>query len=201
MVDNLAVSGLAEDLLSYDIALYPLGESSAFHTQNDPKNPFERENAIERKGRVDVRCELKILHMGISRMTVTMNEAEVVMQFGSHQIGPQDPEVYAMYPDGFFQLQSTQQREQVTQGAGINISGVAGVQLGGDFKLEKVIDRVTTDTTRVRASMDLNGRIWGAKNSASWNFMENATVKSGVIPHLRSAILLKRDDRNQFQAQ
>ena len=117
----------AEDLSAREISVYPEGDPAAFHVQNDPDQPFQRDNIIERKGRVDIRCEHKdIMHgfysddnddlcslivlkfqfcpNGVARR---IKEAHVVVKFAAIQNGKPDPEVIAMYPDGNFCVQPT----------------------------------------------------------------------------------------------
>ena len=42
---------------AFNIQLAPSGDQgSGFHTQNDPKSPYQRERVLERPGAVDIRC-------------------------------------------------------------------------------------------------------------------------------------------------
>jgi len=203
-----------------DLPIFEEATESAFHTRNDPHQPFERENVIERKGRVDVRCEMKDIAHGYysndndapcsllvlefrfapNGIAHRIKEAHVVVKFAAMQKGQADPEVSAMYPEGDFCLEATHQREERVRGAGLNVGGGFGLQAGGDVRLEKTTERLATDTTRVRASIDLRGRNWGPKNSASFTFLENKTAKTGVVSSLQAAILLKRRTMDQFKA-
>ena len=211
----------AEDLLPLEVPVYPAGDPAAFHTQNDPRQPFQRSNIVERKGPVDVRCEHKdIVHgylsedsndlcsMIVLRLRFSpsstgrrIKQAQVTLTFAAQQRGSEDPEVTAICPDGSFAVEPTQQHETLTRSGGLNIGGNAlGAQIGGDLKLEKVTERNTSDAASVRGSIDLVGRSWGPKNSVSWTFLENPTTRSGVITCMQGAILLRRDSMETFTA-
>ena len=213
----------AEDLAPTQLSVYPEGQPAAFHTQNDPRQPYQRDNIIERKGRVDVRCEHKdIIHgyfsnesgepcslivlefrfspNGVARR---IREARVFIKFAalSPQRGEPDPEVAAIYPDGTFRVEPTQQHETVAQGGGIRLTGgVTGAEIGGELKTEKTSERDVSGATTVKGSIDLRGRNWGEKNSASWTLLENATAKTGVVTSMQAANLLKRGDLEHFKA-
>lgn len=209
-----------EDLSVFNISLYPAGDSSSFHTRNDPDAPFQRDNIIERKGKVDVRCEHKdIVHgyysgsgdpctllvfefqfspSGIARR---IKQANIVIQFSAMERGGRDPLVEAMYPKGTFRVHPTTQHETLARGGRIKMGGgFAGIHISGELRAEKAIDRDTMDATMVRGSVDLRGRTWGHKNSVSWTLWENASAKTGVVTTMQAAVRLKRRDMKHFKA-
>lgn len=220
---------VAEDLEPLEIAAFFEGDEGdedakgRFHIQNNPKDPYQRDNIIERQGRVDVRCEHKDIVHGFFSDTVDdpctlivlafrfqpnglarrIKQGNVVIKFASMAQGGDDPEVLAVWPDGQFSFHPTKQHETVVQGGGISISAGAdavGLSLGGELKKEHTIERDTADATWLRGSIDLRGRNWGPKNSVSWTLWENRTAQTGVLPSMPAAILLRRGDMQPFKA-
>jgi len=211
----------AEDLGEVDVSAYLDAGEGQFHTQNDPNAPWQRDNIIERKGRVDVRCEHKDIVHGYFSDAVDdactlivlvfrfdpnglgrrIKEAAVTMVFSAMAGDDDHPEVLAMHPDGNFAIVPTTQHETRTKGGGVTIGGgVAGLSLGAHLTLERTIECDTTDAARVRGSIDLRNRNWGRKNSVSWTLWENRTAKTGVLPAMTAAILLRRSDMRPFKA-
>ncbi|KAK0727788.1 hypothetical protein B0T26DRAFT_637089 [Lasiosphaeria miniovina] len=196
----------------------PEAEPSGFHTRNDPSNPFQRDNIIDRnKGHIiiqsehvdvahgfmsedsDDACSLVVVAFrfdpnGVARR---IKEAQIVITFAALERGKEDPEVVGMEPNGTLFIEPTVQHETNTVGGAIKASGA-----GAEIKLlgSHTVERDTTDSARVRGSIDLRNRKWGGKNSVSWSLLENATAKSGVVTRLQAAILLKRRDTAHFKA-
>ncbi|KAK0720172.1 hypothetical protein B0H67DRAFT_468483, partial [Lasiosphaeris hirsuta] len=189
--------------------------------QNDPNNPYQRDNIIERKGRVDIRCEHKAIVHGFysddvddlctlivlgfrfdpNSVARRIKEAHVVVKFAAMDKNTPDPEVLDMYPNGQFSFAPSTHQETLVRGGGVSVGGIAaGVPVGGELKLEHTIERDISDAAGVRGSIDLRGRNWGAKNSVSWTLWENKSAKTGVLPSMPAAILLKRRDMRQFKA-
>ena len=202
--------------------LSPTGDAgSAFHTQNDPSNPYQRTNIIERKGAVDVRCScLDIIHglfdsdgtafstllvlefrFDVRKRARRIASVDITLEFDSIQPDAPAPEVYSIAPVGRLSLVQTTQQEHKKKSAGIklDVGAVLGLDVGGSLQWEKGIDRDTMDATTVIGSIDLLGRNWGKPNCASWTLLENKTTKTGVPQSMRVALLLKRKDENSFQ--
>lgn len=213
----------AEDLTNDTVDLFAEGDAAGFHTQNDPNDPYQRDNIIERKGRVRVSCEHKDIVHGFhsdenddyyslivlgfrfdpNGLARRIKEAHITVQFatmGNNTKAP-DPEVVAMYPNGNFLIEPTTQHETRVAGGGLNLGGGAfGVEVGGELKAERTIERDAEDATRIRGSIDLLGRNWGAKNSVSWGLWENESTKTGVVASLQAAILVRRRDEANFRS-
>ena len=211
----------AEDLPSTSFSVYPTGEQSAFHTQNDPSQPFQRDKVIERRDRVLVLCEHKdIIHgyhsdenrdphslivlgfrfspNGLARR---IREASVVIKFAAMRRGEPDPEVEAIHPDGNLRLEPTQQHVKVVRGGGVSLTGgVTGADIGAELRTEKTIESEVSDATTVEGAKGVRDRNWGKDNSASWTLWENATTETGVITSMQTAILLKRGDMELFKS-
>ena len=211
----------AEDCPELEVELYPSGSESSFHTQNDPNQPFEREDVIQRKGRVYISCEIKdVAHgyfsedsedlcsliviecrfepNGIARR---IKQADVNIRFSSMKMGRPDPEVFALQPEGGFSLEPTRQEEEISTSGALKVgSNGGGVQLGVELERAKAVKRDTFDVARLSGKRDRKGRNWGPKNAAAWTLLENPTAKSGVASNLRGAILVKRSDMEHFKA-
>ena len=210
----------AEDLTEIEVEMFPEGDRAAFHTQNDPDDPYQRGNIIERKGRIHVSCEHKDIVHGFHSDSVDsphtlivlrfrfdpngvarrIKEAHITVRFAAMDKQGADPEVVAMEPNGNFYIEPTTQHETSAKSGGLSLGGGAGVEVAGELKAERSIERDTSDATRVRGSVDLAGRNWGAKNSVSWGLWENQSQKTGVVPSLQAGILLKRRDMLRFRS-
>ncbi|KAI6080725.1 hypothetical protein F4821DRAFT_48906 [Hypoxylon rubiginosum] len=191
-------------------------DGSDFRTLNDPAAPLQRHNITERKGAIDIRCmSADVVHgymkAGEDPATLIVYEfqfdtrkkarriatVDIAFTFGSH--GGKEPEVVRVSPQGRSTLVPTTQTETITSGGSANAgANVFGADLGGDLMWEKAISRETNDATTIVGSVDLVGRNFGASNAASWTLMENKTVKTGVPAHLRTAILLSRQNEDEF---
>lgn len=210
----------AEDSPNFEIPIYPAGDAAGFHFKNDPNDPDQRDTLVQRKGRVNIGCEHKdIVHGYFSHtlddlytlivvkfrfdpngIAARIKEAHAVLKFAGMEIGKPDPEVVAMYPDDSYFVEATKQHEQVVRGAEANAGfGAAGAQAGATLKLEKTIDRETTDYARVIGSSEAT-RGFGKKNAISWDFFENPTAKTGIVTSLQGAVLLRRKNMERFKA-
>ncbi|KAI9793749.1 MAG: hypothetical protein M1833_000695 [Piccolia ochrophora] len=220
--DDLAEDG-DDDLPAFDLGLSPAGdEGSSFRTQNDPTAPLQRNNYIERKGAVDVRCScLDVIHGTFSadgaafatllvlqfrfdprKRARRFESADISLEFDGMKPGQTGPEVFAIAPAEKLSLLPTTQHEEVSQTAEAQLGGAApvgGVTGTGTLGWQKTVSRDTSDQTTVTGSIDLKGRNWGRSNCASWTLLENKTAKTGIPASIRTAILLKRDDEEPFQ--
>jgi hypothetical protein len=208
------------DLPSFGIQL-STGEPGNLHTQNDELHPWQRENVVERKGLVDVRCTIKdIVHGSYSAgsddpcslivvqfrfdrdgNSRRIKEARIWLTFSAIEKGNPDPEVAKAFPDRTFTVEPKTQIESSTIAGGANIGfNVLGAEVGGEFRREKTVDREATDATLVRGSIDTVGRNFGRPNAVSWTLLENKTDKTGVPASMQCAILLRREDDSKFQA-
>ncbi|KAL7764691.1 hypothetical protein ACKLNR_005836 [Fusarium oxysporum f. sp. zingiberi] len=210
-----------EEEVSFGISLAPRGEEgNEFHTQNDPLDPYQRENIIERKGAVDIRCSsVDIIHGlfdpdGDDLCTLLVLEfrfdprkrarriahVDIELRFSSIDHGAADPHVFAIAPNGNMRFAQTTQTETRTTGGDLYVgAGAAGVQLGSGLTYEREIAREMSYAASVTGSIDLRGRNYGKANCASWTLMENPETKAGVPVSMRTAILLKRRDESHFQ--
>ena len=211
----------AEDFPSIEIPIYPAGDASGLHFQNDPNDPYQRDTIIQRKGRVEIFCDHEAIIHGYSStdedavlctliifkirfepngIAARIKEAHAEFKFAAMEIGHPDPEVIAMEPNGDFSVEPTTEHEQVVKGVEANIGGgLAGTQIGGAVKLEKTVERERTNYARFKGSVKVL-RTYGKKNAVSWDFFENPLGKTGVVSSLRGAIMLKRRNMHPFKA-
>ncbi|KAI2922637.1 hypothetical protein CBS147320_7322 [Aspergillus niger] len=210
---------------TFDIGLSPTGDAgSAFHTQNDPSAPYQRENYIERKTAVDIRCScVDVVHGllspdGSSYATLIVlqfrfdprkrarriSQVDIELQFSGSEPGAADPEVYAIAPNEHLSVSRTSQTEttstegSLTLGAGTVVSNF--VDASSTVKYGHDISRELSYAATIVGSVDLRGRNYGKANCASWTLIENPATKAGVPAAMRAAILLKRKDEGNFQA-
>lgn len=209
-----------DDLPSFDIEMFPTGdEKSGFHTQNDPSSPYQRQNIIERKGTIDIRCSsvdvvhgmfddysyatLLVLQFRFDprKLARRIASANISLKFSSTTQVGRKPEVSAISLNNRYRMLETTQDEETTQGVHLQlgVSVLPGLQIGGGFKWEKTTKTDVTDATTVTGSIDLLGFNYGPKNCASWLLMENATRKTGIPALLRTGVLLRRLDNEPFQ--
>ncbi|KAJ4180390.1 hypothetical protein NW767_014395 [Fusarium falciforme] len=213
-----------EEQVSFGISLAPKGEEgSGLHTQNDPSKPYQRENIIERKSAVDIRCSsvdiihglftsegneqdvfctLLVLQFRFDRRKRArrISHVDIELRFAGSESGVADPEVFAIAPSGHLRFAHTTQTETTTTGGEVNLgAGGAGIEVGSALKFEREVTREMGYATSVTGSIDLRGRNYGKANCASWTLMENPETKTGVPISMKTAILLKRKDEGRFQ--
>ncbi len=178
-------------------------EDSTFRTQNDPSKPLQRNNIVERKGAVDVRCTaadvihgtlmpdgepatLLVYDFYFDPRKKARRIAEAHMSFifsATGGAGTPNPEVLKISPKGRMTLVPTTAKETTIKGGDVNAGGGAlGVTLGGSVKWEKSVEQETQDATMVVGTIDLVGRNFGASNAASWSLLENKSVETGCRP-------------------
>ncbi|KAH6715879.1 hypothetical protein BKA61DRAFT_602124 [Leptodontidium sp. MPI-SDFR-AT-0119] len=211
----------SDELPSFEVGLFPGGDDgSSFRTQNDPTEPLQRNNYIERHGAVDIRCScLDVIHGFFSADSETFATLIVLqfrfdsrkkarriqavttsLEFGGMKPGENGPEVFSISPVGSLSLVPTTQHEEVSRELGLDIGGgILGATATGRVGWKKTVSRDGNDQTTVTGSIDLKGRNWGKANCASWTLQENATTKTGVPTSMRTGILLKRKDEIPFQ--
>ncbi|VBB79466.1 Putative protein of unknown function [Podospora comata] len=213
----------AADSLSWNIALAPTGDSgSQFHTKNDPNKPLQRQNYVERKGAVDVRCSCAdVVHGFLSpdsdilctlivldfrfdsrKRARRIASVHIDLRFSSlDPNSPYQPEVRAISPDGNFTVAPTTQTESSTLSGNLGISATPGPAptLSAGISIDKSITRDMTYAATVVGAKSLRGRNFGQPNSASWTLLENPATETGVPVAMRAAVLLEREDEELFQ--
>ncbi|KAI1659490.1 hypothetical protein F4813DRAFT_353126 [Daldinia decipiens] len=208
------------DDASFDIYLDEVGdEGSGYHFRNDP-NPsrrYQRETVTERRGAVAIRCKSREVVHGFldpdSNEFATLlvydfsfnavkpgrriTAATISLNFGSSVQEEVAPRIHSLSPFGHFLMLPTIQQESTTRSNEINAGIQFGGELGGALKWEKVISRDTSDATTLNGSTACDD--FGNEIGVSWILHENRSTKTGIPSFLRTAILLKREDNNEFQ--
>jgi len=199
-------------------------EASTYRTQNDPSQPYQRSNVIERKGSVSIHCvAVDVVHGTLepegelatllvfdfqfdpNKRARRIVEAKMSFVFASTG-GDPAPAVLKIAPRGRMTVVPTQQTESTTRSAKAEAEaggGALGISLGAGLTWEKSVSRETSDATTVVGSIDLVGRNYGASNGVSWALIENRSVETGVPAHVRTAVLLQRAahaSSSEFQA-
>ena len=130
----------------FDIGLSKTGDlNSTFRTRNDPSEPWQRVNIIERKGSVDIRCSsLDVIHgdfctsrdlfatlivlqfrfdpRKVARRFLSVNINLEFKAMGFKEIGP---EVFAISPNGRMSLVPTTQHEDSKRNLNLQLGGAA----------------------------------------------------------------------------
>ncbi|KAG8677772.1 hypothetical protein FPOAC1_003800 [Fusarium poae] len=210
-----------EGNVSFGIPLTPQGDKgSGFHTQNDPNSPNQRENVIERKSAVDIRCStIDIIHGFFAsegkekdvfstllvlqfrfdprKQARRISHVDIELRFSGKD---RDPEVFALSPNSNLRIAPMKQTETTTTGGELNVSvGGAGANVGSALKRNREVQRETSYAASLVGSIDLRGRNYGKANCASWTLIENPETKAGVPVSMKTAVLLKRNDEDLFQ--
>ncbi|KAL6692897.1 hypothetical protein J3F84DRAFT_382649 [Trichoderma pleuroticola] len=188
-------------------------DSSNFHFENDPADPYERTNVIERRGLIHVRCNVRDIVHGQwgedSDVEATLlillfrfdpddlgrrvKIARIKLSFLGSSTDRPDPEVVRIWPNESYAILPTKRTETVCVGGkGSVTAGFAGFEVGAELSREKSVERELQSMGIVRGSADTEGRNFGLHNSASWTLMENPNTKNGVAASMQCAILLKR---------
>ncbi|KAJ5682968.1 hypothetical protein N7462_006133 [Penicillium macrosclerotiorum] len=210
----------AEDFPIFEFPIYPKGDEAGLRTKNDPNDPYQRQSIIQRRGRVDIRCEHKdVAHGYLSKdsddlstliviqfrfdpngIAARIKEAHATIKFAAMKKGSPDPEVIDMYPNGGFFVAPTVQDENITRTVGATMGAKAGgLEIRGQLKHQKTVNRNAQNFTFVRGSIDVM-RASGKPNAVRWDSIENPTTKTGVVWSLQGAILLKRETMEPFKA-
>ncbi|KAM0514886.1 hypothetical protein ACHAPE_006562 [Trichoderma viride] len=211
-----------ENATNFDFALFEQGDlESGFHLKNDPEAPYQRENVVQRKGAVYVKCTcVDIIHGQWGSEVPGSNATLLVLLFrfdplkrarriasasiefkffdikGRHR---QNPEVVDISFNDYFTILPTKRTESTTRSAeGTLGGGVLGAELSGTVRFEKRIDEETTDAARLIGSIDRLDATFGPCNAASWTLIENTTTKTGIPVAMRVGVLLKRRTDEDF---
>ena len=220
-IDYEEEAELDDDLPGFSLNLLDEEHAEAnFRFQNNPKDPWQRENVLERRGRVRIECKIRdIVHGfysgdgdgycslivfrfrfdpdGLSRR---IKVARIWVTFTAMDSQDTDPRVIKMYPDETYSIYPTKQKETTTTSGGANLgANILGGNIGGELKREKAVERDAIDRGTVRGSIDADDNNYGIPNGVSWTLMENATDHTGVPVSLQAAVLVGREGMSKFQ--
>lgn len=218
-VQGLEGLQLDEEVAGFDIAMFdtvaPRGEG--FHTKNDPRDPFQRREVIQRKGGVDIRCSIvDVAHGGMNpdsdfwatilvlqfrfdpqKRARRIAEATIELVFGALDNYDEMPEVEAISFDGNFSLDPCKQTETRTFSSETNLGFSHIVEASGKATWQSTVSRETTDKTTVIGGMLVVNNV-GPNRIAKWTLIENKSLKSGVPASLRVAVRVQRRNEAVF---
>ncbi|KAM0417015.1 hypothetical protein ACHAPT_012981 [Fusarium lateritium] len=208
-----------DDVELFDVGMFEGGsEGSGFHTKNNPRDPYQRSEVIQRTGHgVDIRCTLlDAIHGAMSedsdywatllvlqfrfdpqKRARRISEATIELLFDVSDPANNPPEVEAISFDGSYSFLPSKQSETVTRGGEGTVGVSYGADLGASVKWEKSVARETEDATRISGGkFVLNNTPPNRK--AKWTLLENKTLKTGVPASVRVAVRIKRRDDEVF---
>ncbi|KAK4862847.1 hypothetical protein LT330_002980 [Penicillium expansum] len=221
-IENYLSDEDSDDETSFGLTLEESGEDGGYHTQNDPKNPWQRQTITERRGPVDIRCKSReVIHGRLSpessdeweyatflvydfffnamqrfRRIASVN---ITFEFSSSEPGTPGPQIYAASPFGQYSMMEVEQEETyMREGeAKADVSPVTGANLGGSYKWSREISRTTTHDTRLIGNTITDK--YGREIGVNWALLENDETNTGVPSFMRTAILLKRQQNTDFE--
>lgn len=209
---------LDEDIDVFDVGMFESGsEGSGFHTKNNPKDPYQRQEVVQRTGSIDIRCSVLDVVHGVmdpdgdywatlmvlqfrfdpQKRMRRITEASLELLFGVTDPANELPEVEAISFDGSYSLLPSKQSESTTVGGQGTIGATQIVTASGTAKWEKTVTRETSDKTTVNGGRFVVDNI-PPNRIAKWTLLENATLKSGIPASLQVAVRIKRQDEALF---
>lgn len=192
---------LDEDIEVFNIAMFESGsEGSGFHTKNNPKDPYQRQEVVQRTGAIDIRCSILDVVHGVmdpeseywatvmvlqfrfdpQKRMRRITEASLELLFGVTDPANEFPEVEAISFDGSYSLLPSKQSES-----------------GGTANWERTVTRGTSDRTTVSGGRFVVDNI-PPNRIAKWTLLENTTLKSGIPASLEVAVRIQRQDEAIF---
>ncbi|KAK7414637.1 hypothetical protein QQX98_006494 [Neonectria punicea] len=207
------------DVDVFDVGMFQGGsEGSGFHTKNNPKDPYQRSEVIQRTDHgVDIRCTLvDSIHGAMSadsdfwatllvlqfrfdpqRRARRISEATIELRFDISDANNELPEVDAVSYDGNYSFLPTKQSESIVTGADGGIGVSYGADLSTSVKWEKTVARETEDATTVSGGKLVINNV-PPNRVAKWTLLENKTLKTGVPALIQVAVRIKRRDEAIF---
>lgn len=209
-----------DPLDSFEISLVPDEGEGGFHIKNPRAQPFQRSTIHQELGSVTVKCTQEDIIHGKWASDEEYYASLIVLafRFDSRRTGRRikwaritviffgatedddPPEVVDISLNNNYSLVPSEQTETIMSG----IEGTAGATvLGANLSLhktyQKTLSRQVSDATHVSGSINLIDVDYDPANAAEWTLRENDTLKTGVPVRLRTGILLKRANREQFK--
>lgn len=216
--DLLEDMDLDEGIDVFNVAMFESGSAgSGFHTKNNPKDPYQRQEVIQRTGAIDIRCSvLDVVHGVMSpesdywatlmvlqfrfdpqKRMRRITEASLELLFDLTDPDNELPEVEAISFDGNYSLLPSKQSESTTVGGTGTLGATQIVTASGTAKWEKTVTRETSDKTTVSGGRFVVDNI-PPNRIAKWTLLENGTLKSGIPASLQVAVRIQREDEAIF---
>jgi hypothetical protein len=209
---------LDDEVNVFDVAMFESGsKGSGFHTQNNPKDPYQRQEVIQRTGSIDVRCSVIDIVHGVmgpdsdywatlmvlqfrfdpQKRMRRITEASLELIFDVTDPVNELPEVEAISFDGNYSLLPSKQSESTTIGGQGTLGATQIVTASGMAKWERTVTRETSDKTTLSGAKFVVDNI-PPNRIAKWTLLENKTLKSGIPASLQVAVRIKRQDEAIF---
>lgn len=183
-------------------SLVDRGSGSDFTVQGDLINVIHGQFSPDGKPATLIVAEFRFLSADSSRQ---FREATIELQFAESldpkSKGFDDPVVTRIAPMGNNSLNPTQEAWTTTRTSSASAeAGVKSAKLGGSvsWEITKSVDKEYWAI--VNGAVRIEGRNYGMKNQARWNLLENTSSHDGIPSLLRTAILLVRNDNEDFFA-
>jgi hypothetical protein len=216
---NLEGLEVDEDVEVFDIGMFEAGnEGAAFHIKNNPKDPYQRREVIQRTGGgVDIRCNLiEVVHGAMSansdywatlivlqfrfdpqKRARRISEATLELRFDISKADNEIPEVDAISFDGKYSFLPSKQSETIVKGADGSVGASYGADLSIGAKWEKTVERETADATSISGGKLVVNNT-PPNRIAKWTLLENKTLETGVPASIQVAVRIKRRDQAVF---
>ncbi|UKZ48558.1 hypothetical protein TrVGV298_002783 [Trichoderma virens] len=216
---NVKLEG-QNNVAEFDVTMFESGsEGNGFHIKNNPNNPYQRSEVIQRTGDgIDIRCALtEVIHGDMSaesdywatilvfqfrfdpqQRARRILEATIELQFSASSAENTMPEVDAVSFDGHYSLLPSKQSETTVKGGDGSIGTGYGVDLRVGAKWEKTVVRETTDATTISGGKLVVNNV-PPYRVAKWTLLENKTLKTGIPAFIQVAVRVKRLDEAVFQ--
>lgn len=209
---------LDEEFDVFDIAMFESGsKGSGFHTKNNPKDPYQRKEVVQRTGSIDIRCTILDVIHGVmdpesdywatlmvlqfrfdpQKRMRRITEASLELLFDVTDPANELPEVEAISFDGNYSLLPSTQTEATTVGGQGTLGATQVVTASGTAKWERTVTRETSDKTTVSGGKFVVDNI-PPNRIAKWTLLENSTLKSGIPASLQVAVRIQRQDEAAF---
>ncbi|KOS20398.1 hypothetical protein ESCO_005289 [Escovopsis weberi] len=192
------------------------GEDSTFRTKNSSPTDLERDEITKRTaGGITCRIELeRTMHGTMSfkgeevdatvivlrlrfdpeKHQRRVTWAQVNIEFQAQDEDSADPVVQAIAPEQRWVVNPTTDSRKSTATVEAKSSKV-------NFKWEETATRDVKDATFIIGSIDIpKNRDSGPRTAATWTLMENNSHKTGVPDSTQVAMLVRREDNEQFKA-
>ncbi|KAF4886629.1 hypothetical protein CGCF415_v010415 [Colletotrichum fructicola] len=219
-IDDESREGLAfeDDVEVFDISMFEDGsEGSGFHIRNNPRDPFQRSQVLQRTGRgIDIRCTLiDVVHGTMSsdgdwatvlvfdfrfdpqKRSRRIARAAIELRFDVSDTNNCVPEVEAVSFDGRYSFLPSTQSETITQSGEGGLGASYGIESKVTAKWEKIVSRETTEAATISGNMLVIDNM-PPYRIAKWILLENKTLEAGVPASVRVSARIRRRDEATF---
>lgn len=209
---------MANPLPTFQVILDPEGEGGSLRYQNAP-GEVQRRHLVDRGNSLVVQGELvDVVHGRLSPLgddgTIIITDfhfipsknsrrfknAAVTLRFKSDDPAAADVEVLDSAPKGHHSLLATTETVELTKSANANIAAGTVVTAGAGLGWELKHSTEKKHQTTLSGSIRLEGRPYGGKNTVRWTISENPSQKTGIPTMLRTAVLLRRKQKQDGDA-